>query len=134
MILPFKTIHDSAEPLGFLLQSGPPDVEGVKVLYAIDTQYIPNRFKGLTHIAIEVNYDLLILKENIKRGSVDLDLAKNIIQGHMSLETAKEFFRVNDMSKVQEIHLLHLSNQNSNAGLFREEIMRISGRPTYIGG
>ena len=128
-ILPFTLVHDSPN-MGFLLISD----RGSKLLYSTDTQYIPYRFRGLTHIMIEVNYELEILKSNLKSGALALEVAKSVIHNHMSLETAKEFFRVNDMSAVREIHLLHLSNKNSNAGLFRDEIQSITGRPVFIGG
>ncbi|KKL13207.1 hypothetical protein LCGC14_2528060 [marine sediment metagenome] len=124
-ILPFKTIHNASEPVGFLLVSGTE-----KLIFATDTQYIRPRFRGLTHIAIEANYEL----EALQAADIDIQVKKNILAGHMSIETTKEFFRKNDMSKVQEIHLLHLSTNNSNAGRFKMEIQYLTGRPTYIGG
>ncbi len=128
-ILPFKTIHNASEPVGFLLVSG-----SEKLSYACDTQYVPHRFRGLTHVLLECNYDMDILKKNVRQGHLDVSLAKKIIGNHLALSTVKNFLLVNDMSKVQEIHLIHLSQNNSNTELFREEIMRISGRPVYIGG
>ena len=124
-ILPFATIHNAKEPVGFLLVSGTE-----KLLFATDTQYIRPRFKGMTHIMVEANYEL----EALRNSDLSMEVKRNILAGHMNIETTKEFFRMNDMSKVQEIHLLHLSQNNSNAELFRDEIMRISGRPVYIGG
>ena len=126
-ILPFNLIHD-IDNVGFLASSG---VE--KLLFCIDTQYISARFDGLTHIMIECNYSVEILKENVRNG-LDKEVAKNVIRNHMSLETAKGFFKANDMSKVQEIHLLHLSDGNSDAKMFQSEIQKITGRPVYIGG
>ncbi len=124
-ILPFATIHNAKEPVGFLLISGTE-----KLLFATDTQYIRPRFKGMTHIMVEANYEL----EALRNSDLSMEVKRNILAGHMSIETAKQFFRMNDMSKVQEIHLLHLSQNNSNAEHFQDEIMRISGRPVYIGG
>lgn len=125
--LPFKAIHDSPEPVGFLLVSG-----REKLLFSTDTQYISPRFRGLTHIMIEANYNPDILRKNVEKGLIDITLAKYIIQNHMSIETAKDFFTVNDMRYVKEIHLLHLSEGNSNAEKFKAEIQRIAGRPVYI--
>jgi len=127
-ILPFMAIHN-VESVGFLLDS-----ENERLLFSVDTQYIKYRFRGLTHVMIEVNYDMKILKENVNRGSLDISLAKQIMQNHMSLETAIKFFKANDMSKVQEIHLLHLSNSNADAERFKKEVQEIVGRPVYIGG
>lgn len=44
----------------------------------------------------------------------------------------KEFLNVTDLSQVRDIVLLHLSNKNSNAAQFQEEIERLTGKPTYI--
>ncbi|HDZ26282.1 hypothetical protein LCGC14_0911080 [marine sediment metagenome] len=126
-ILPFATIHNAAEPLGFLLFS---EFNGEKLIYAVDTQFIPYRFQGLTHIMIEANYDIELLLNSETR----IEVKKNVLNYHMSIETAKEFLRTNDMSRVEEIHLLHLSNNNSDARQFIYEIQHITGRPVYIRG
>ena len=125
-----KAIHpDAAEPVGFLLVS-----EGERLLFITDSQYVPIRFRGSAHIlAIECNYDLEILKQNVNSGKTSIDLAKLIIKNHMSLEKAKRFFRANDMSKVREIHLCHLSNSNSDAARFKAEIQAIAGLFTSEG-
>lgn len=127
-VLPFDTVHDAQEPLGFLLANQ----GGEKLLFATDTAYIKYRFQGVTHIAIEANFDSSILKQNVTQGHVPHDVGKRLWGRHMSLEAVKKFMSVNDLSKVQEIHLLHLSDKNSDADLFRSEIERQTGRPTYI--
>jgi phosphoribosyl 1,2-cyclic phosphodiesterase len=127
-VLPFDVRHDAEEPLGFLCAKG-----SEKLLFATDTNYLPYRFKGLTHIMLGVDYDAEILKENTLTGTVDPERAKRTLQNHMSLETACGFFRANDMSRVQGIWLLHLSNDNSHAEQFKTEIEKLTGRPVYIG-
>jgi len=126
IIKPFDLVHD-APCLGFLMVSGEN-----KVLFAIDTNYIPYRFRGLTHIMLGVNYDNEILMDNVTLGHIHPELTKRILKNHMSLRTAKNFFRANDMSKVREIYLLHLSDDNSNAERFKTEIQQITGRPVYV--
>lgn len=127
-ILPFHTVHNAADPVGFLLQH-----DSAKILYAIDSQYVPHRFRGLTHVMIECDYDMTILKNNLKAGTLDMEVARGAIQNHMSLDTVKGFFQANDMSKVEEIHLLHLSRKNSNAAMFKREIQQLTGRSVYVG-
>lgn len=127
-ILPFKTEHDAAEPIGFLLANQ----DSEKLLYATDTYYIRYRFQGLTHIAVECNYSLDILKANVKAGNVPVVLKNRILKSHFSLENVKEFLKVNDLSKVQEIWLLHLSDGNSDAERFKREIQSLTGKPVYI--
>src|SRR5690606_36348279 len=91
-ILPFETQHDAAEPLGFLLANK----TGEKLLYATDTYYIRYRFRGLTHIAVECNYSMDILRANIEAGLVEPALNKRILKSHFSLENVKNFLKAND--------------------------------------
>jgi phosphoribosyl 1,2-cyclic phosphodiesterase len=127
-ILPFETQHDVTEPLGFLMANQ----DGEKLLYATDTYFIRHRFQGLTHIMIEANYCMDILKRNVEAGLVPKKLKSRILKSHFSLENVKEFLKANDLSKVQEIWLLHLSNGNSDAERFKREVMELTGKPTYI--
>src|SRR5690625_2922535 len=127
-ILPFDIQHDVAEPLGFLLMNQ----QGEKLLFATDTFYVKYKFKGLTHIMIECNYSLDILNENIESGRVHPAMKRRLMKSHFSLENVKEFLKANDLSKLQEIHLLHLSDSNSNEEQFKKEIQELTGKPVYV--
>ena len=127
-ILPFETVHDAREPLGFLMAKQ----MGEKLLFATDTAYIAHRFEGLTCIMIEANYSMDILSRNVRGGAISSELRRLVIQNHMSLETLKAMLRANDLSQVEEIWLLHLSDVNSDAKLFKGKIQEISGVPVYI--
>jgi len=127
-VLPFETQHDAAEPLGFLLANR----AGDKLLYATDTYYIRYKFHGLTHIMVECNYAADILKTNVKAGLVEPALKSRILKSHFSLENVKRFLQANDLSKVQGIWLLHLSDNNSDCERFKREVMELTGKPTYI--
>jgi phosphoribosyl 1,2-cyclic phosphodiesterase len=127
-ILPFETQHDAAEPLGFLLANQ----AGDKLLYATDTYYIRYRFSGLTHIMVECNYAADILKTNVKAGLVEPALKTRILKSHFSLENVKKFLLANDLSKVEAIFLLHLSDGNSDAERFKREIQELTGRMVFI--
>jgi len=125
-VLPFEAEHDAAEPLGFLLAS-----DGEKLLYATDTFYLRYRFSGLTHILLEVNFAQDILDANVESGLSPAH-RRRVMRSHMSLQTAKEFLRANDLSKVWEIWLCHLSDGNSDAERFKREIQALTGKPVYI--
>ncbi|MFD2662844.1 MBL fold metallo-hydrolase [Paenibacillus thailandensis] len=129
-ILPFDIQHDVEEPLGFLMANK----AGDKLLFATDTWYIRHTFTGLTHLLIECNYSMRILDENIAAGRVPVAMKKRLIRSHFSLENLKDFIRANDMSKVQEIWLIHLSDTNSDEALFKREIQELTGRPVYVAG
>ena len=127
-ILPFDVQHDVSEPFGYLLVNQ----QGEKLLFATDTYYIRYKFKGLTHLLIECNYSLDILEQNIEEGITPRVMKNRLIKSHFSLENVKEFLKANDLSKVQEIHLLHLSDSNSNEALFKREIQELTGKVVYI--
>ena len=127
----FETQHDAQEPLGFLLKS---NVTGERLLYATDTYYIRYRFPRLNYIMVECNYAMDILEDNVQRGLVPEVLRRRLLTSHFSLENVKEFLRANDLSKVREIWLLHLSDGNSDAERFKREIMAVCGKPVYIAG
>lgn len=127
-ILPFDVQHDVSEPLGFLLVNE----AGEKLLFATDTYYIKYRFLGLTHIMVECNYSLEILNKKIEDGSTPTFMKKRLLKSHFSLENVKEFLKATDLSKVQEIWLLHLSDSNSDEELFKREVMELTGKVVYI--
>jgi phosphoribosyl 1,2-cyclic phosphodiesterase len=127
----FETQHDAQEPLGFLLHSR---ASNERLLYATDTYYIRYKFPGLTHIMVECNYAKDILYRNVENGSVPGVLKNRLLTSHFSLENVKEFLKANDLSKVQEIWLLHLSDGNSDEERFKQEVMQLTGKPTYIAG
>lgn len=127
-ILPFDVEHDVNEPFGYLLMNE----QGEKLLFATDTYYVKYRFKELTHLMIECNYSMDILDENIADGIAPKVMKKRLIKSHFSLDNVMEFLKANDLSKVQEIHLLHLSNTNSDEALFKREIQELTGKVVYI--
>lgn len=127
VILPFDVKHD-VENHGFLIQSD----NGSKLLFATDTYYVKYVFKGLTHLMIEANYSEAILDENIERGTIHPFLAKRIKASHFSLENVLEFLKANDLSKVEEIHLLHLSNSNSDEQIFKKSVQEATGKLVFV--
>lgn len=127
-VLPFGIVHDGAEPLGFLIVG--PSRE--KLLYVTDTAYCPYRFKDLNVIAIEANYSLEIIRQNVAAGAIPLSHKNRVLRSHMSIERVLDMLRANDLSEVREIHLLHLSDGNSDAEAFRLQVQQATGKPVYV--
>jgi phosphoribosyl 1,2-cyclic phosphodiesterase len=121
LIKGFPVVHD-VENYGFLLVSG-----AERAVYITDTSYSAYTFPGTTHFLLECNYS----KRTI---APDLDpvVKRRLYRNHFSLENVKKFLQANDLSLVREIHLLHLSSGNSDAALFKEEIEKLAGKPTYV--
>ena len=127
-ILPFDVQHDAGDPVGYLLANQ----QGDKLLFATDTYYIRYRFPGLTHIMVECNYSIKILNENIATGRVPRIMKKRLLRSHFSLENVKDFLASNDLSKVQEIWLIHLSDNNSDEQIFKREIQELTGKMVFV--
>lgn len=122
-IIPIPLDHDSVEPFGYLIKTP----KGKKILFATDTRDITYNFKGVTHYLVECNFSEDILSKNESLSGVVKD---RIRQTHMSLEKVKNFFDRQDLSSTEDIFLIHLSENNSDLGEFRETIQRQTGVPT----
>lgn len=125
-VLPIATQHDAAEPVGYLIVDG-----DEKVLFATDTYFLPYKFHGLTQIMIECNYDLNVLQANISAGVVSEKQARRLLHSHMSIENTITFLRMQNLSQVKHIWLLHGSAANGSAD-FAERVMAATGRPVTL--
>lgn len=128
IILPFEVQHDAAEPLGYLIYHP----EFGKLLFATDTYYIKYKFNSLNYIMVECNYSKKLLDKNIHSGNLIPSLRKRLLSSHFSLENVIKFLKANDLSVLKGIMLMHLSNSNSNANEFKEEIETVTGVPVTI--
>lgn len=102
-----------------------------RMLFVTDTMMLEYRVPGLNHILLEANYAEDILDAKIEAGSVPVSMKPRLIHSHMEIETAKGILRANDLSGVNEIVLIHLSNGNSDERRFIREVQEISGKPVY---
>lgn len=127
-ILPFDVKHDAAEPLGFLINHP----ETGNVLFVTDSYYIPYKFENLHNILIECNYRTDILERNIAAGKIHPKTRDRLLESHMSFETCLEALHANDLSKVNNIVLIHLSDGNSNAEEFKSDIHRATGKTVHV--
>ena len=125
-IEPFK-LHHNVECHGFHIRHK--DVGNL--VFATDTRYIEYRFKNINHWLIECNYSKEILDKRVEDG-FNPSLADRIVDDHMSLDTCKELFKANDLSKTRNIVLLHLSDGNSDAKQFHDEIHSLTRKSVYI--
>lgn len=102
-----------------------------RMLFVTDTMMLEYRVPGLNHILLEANYAEDILDAKIEAGSVPLSMKPRLTHSHMEIETTKGILRANDLSGVNEIVLIHLSNGNSDERRFVREVQETSGKPVY---
>lgn len=129
IVLPFDTQHDIPEPLGFLIYS---TITKEKLLFITDSYYCKYKFPGCKYIMVECNYSPDILHRNIDEGRVSEAMKNRLLTSHFSLPNVKKFLQANDLSKVEEIYLLHLSAGNSDAARFKREIQELTGKVVIV--
>ena len=120
-VLSFPLQHD-APICGFLFASGEQ-----RAVYITDSYYCKYRFSRLNVIAIECNYSKKTISPDIHP-----EVKKRLLRSHMSLENCIKFLKANDLSRCQEIHLIHLSRDNSDAEMFKREVQKATGVPVTV--
>lgn len=127
-IMPFAIEHDCAEPLGFIINHP----ETGNVLFITDSFYVKDTFKNIHNILIEANYCQSIIDKKMREGASPEFLRNRIFKSHMSLATTKQTLLANDLTKVRNIVLIHLSDSNSDAARFKKEIEAITGKVVHV--
>lgn len=117
----FETVHDAKEPVGFYILNAKTDE---RLLFITDTMFVKNRFRTIDYLMIEVNY----VKETINNNlNLDPILRKRIKENHMSLETALDFLKKCNLSRLKKVYVLHLSDANSDYKVIKESLQELTG-------
>ena len=127
-VQPFATQHDAKEPFGFLVYHP----ECGRVLFATDTYYLHYTFERLNNVLIECNYRQDLLDRNVESGKLLEAARKRTMKSHCSYATCLEALLANDLSAVNHIVLIHLSDGNSNAKEFKSGIECATGKTVHI--
>src|ERR1041385_4951135 len=102
------------------------------VLFLTDTVYSPFVFKGLNNIIVEANYCDEILEEKRQAGYTIEMLRDRVIESHMSLKNCKDLLAANDLSQVNNIVLIHLSDSHSHETRFKKEVEALTGKVVHV--
>ncbi len=127
-VIPFDVKHDALQPTGFLINHP----ETGTILFVTDTYYVAKRFRGLNNIIVEANFCQKILDERMTNGATPDFLRNRIFRSHMSLATCKDLLTANDLSSVNNIVLIHLSDSNSHAQRFKKEVAELTGKIVHV--
>jgi phosphoribosyl 1,2-cyclic phosphodiesterase len=122
-------VHHDVECYGYLITS---TETGERLLYMTDTTHTEYKFDDLTHIMVEANHSQETVIRNAKEGIIPEDLAQRIMRSHMSIETVLGMLEANDTSKLKQVYLLHLSDDNSDAEDFKRRVQEVTGAEVYI--
>ena len=126
-IKPFDLFHD-VPCVGYYIRH--PFCVGI--VFITDTSQVPYRFQRMNNIIIEANYSDEVIEENILSGRTNKAMRDRVLNSHLDLNGVKEFLSRNDLSDVNNIVLAHLSDANSDAALFRDEIIKATGKTVWI--
>lgn len=129
-VLPFKIKHDCKEPFGYLIYHH----EMGWCMFLTDTWYCPYRFEGikLNQLIVEANYDENILVDNLDLGTIHPKVGRRVRESHMELQVLKDLLTANDLTKVNNIVLIHLSSQNSDEKRFQKEITELTHKTVTV--
>ncbi len=104
------------------------------LLYITDTYYCKYDLSNFKFdiIMVECNHSYVILDERVKSGELDPSMRDRLIRSHFSLENVKEFLKSLDLSETRRFTYCTLSDANSNEQQFKEEIQKLTGKPTWV--
>lgn len=101
---------------GFLITH--PDMG--KLLYITDTKLI-------TYIFLKQKINHMLIGTNFDEETITSDIAKrnHVITGHMSLQQATKFVKINETNSLRNVIMCHLSEENSDAEHFINEMKKV---------
>jgi phosphoribosyl 1,2-cyclic phosphodiesterase len=106
----FAVPHDSADPLGFVIEK-----DGVKIGIVLDLGYLSNlvveRLKGCDGLVMESNHDVRMLKA----GPYPWALKQRVMsrRGHLSNDSVAQYLGNDFDGKAAHVVLAHLSQNNN---------------------
>jgi phosphoribosyl 1,2-cyclic phosphodiesterase len=125
-VMPFDVKHDVPEPLNFLIYHP----ECGTFPFITDTFICEYKFPRTNNWLIEANYSQEIIDKKLLNDKKFL--RDRVIASHLELKTTLGILKANDLSLVNNIVLLHLSDSNSNAADFKKEVERATGKYVHI--
>ena len=119
----FNTEHDCAEPLGFIIKHA----EAGTILFLTDTHFSKYAFPDVDHFIIEANYSSKILNDRINKGLINAKVGDRVFTSHMEIGTTIELLKASRTENTKTITLIHLSDKNSDAFVFKNVVQFATG-------
>jgi len=124
-VMPFNVRHD-VPCVGFLIDH----FETGRFIFLTDTYFCDYTFPDLNNVIIEANFCHDIIKQKYNPETSKEFLKNRIFKSHFSLRDCKNMLLANDLRKVQNIVLIHLSDSNSDEKRFQKEVYELTGKKT----
>lgn len=126
VVTPFALQHD-VPCVGYVVQHA----ECGKVVFITDTYACQYRFKGVNNYLLECNYSDEILEANVAAGRVQPAMRDRLLTSHLELSNCIRYLQTSDLSQVQKVVLIHLSDGNSNETQFVQQVREATGKRVY---
>jgi phosphoribosyl 1,2-cyclic phosphodiesterase len=127
-VIAYDAMHDCAEPFCYTIYHK----DCGWILFLTDSYYCDRKFNGLNNIIIEANYCQTIVDNRVREGKTEKFLRDRVLESHMSLDTCKKTLQSYDLSKVNNIVLIHLSDGNSDEARFKREVQEATGKVVHV--
>jgi phosphoribosyl 1,2-cyclic phosphodiesterase len=127
-VVPFRTSHDAAEPVGYRIESDAGQVLGLATDTGVLTTEAAEALADADLLGLESNHDLGMLEN----GPYPYYLKRRIRseQGHLSNPDACDAVERLASDRLRRVFALHRSNTNNSASIVRREL---AGRLAAIG-
>lgn len=128
-IVPFKKLHDAADPYSFTISGNGVNI-GVYTDIGAPCEHLINNFKQCHAAFLEANYDSKMLDE----GNYPYYLKKRISggHGHLSNHQALHIFKTHRSPALSLLLLSHLSKNNNTPELAHELFMQHAGNTQIV--
>lgn len=98
-------------------------VDGIRILYCTDTEYIPKRVKGVHYAIIECNHD----EEQMIDNAMDDVYSMSHYENHQSLDRCIEYLKAIYNPNLQGIILWHMSGSNIDSNKAKKKVVDALG-------
>lgn len=95
-------------------------------VFLTDLVYSKYLFPSVNNWLIEANYDEELVK------SSDGFLPSRVVNSHLSIQNCIKLLTANDLSKTNNVVLIHLSDRNSNAKDFKRKVTEATNKLVTI--
>lgn len=123
-IRPLAVPHDAEQPMGFLIES---EQDGERIAFFTDCGKVPYILPPCEHWMIECNH----MGEAVM-GSQNAIHAYRVLHNHLSLEDCIDALKHQDLSRTQDIRLLHISATNGDPAAMKEAVAAATGKHIII--
>lgn len=125
--VPFDLYHD-CEIFGYFIYHP----EMGQVIFATDTSKIPYTFRDVKTFIVEANYCEDIVRKYEQEKPDKTYVTNRVKSTHLSVQKCIDFLLKNDLSKTENIILIHLSDGNSDEVRFKEMTETATSKPVIV--